>query len=219
MFALLRAEVDDRFLLIQQILNTLGHIETDSSFPPDVPRTLKGLVFVQLYAVYEHCVCNAVQAALRSVNRQALSLRELRHELLAMALDDGCKSLSNCGTERMWPVRVMLLGKSRSAEAAEIPENLFPADGSHYRIGQLRTIWTLFGMASPEVPDNRLIGRIDELVELRNGIAHGRLRAEEVGRRFSLNDLQDRFVDTGEICRHVLSELEAHVSDPAALRA
>jgi hypothetical protein len=77
------------------------------AFPEAVPRLLKGLVFVQPYAVYEHCIVAGVQVALRQVNASGLILRELRPELLSIVLD------------------------------------------------------------------NRLIGRISEIVELRNGIAHG----------------------------------------------
>jgi hypothetical protein len=219
LFAALRVEVDARLLVIQQSLAALGRIEGDASFQPEVAKTLKGLAFVQLYAVYEHCVWTAVQAALKGVNASGLLLRELRHELLSMALDDNCKSLGSCGPERTWDVRLKLMGRTRGDEVVQAPEGLFPVDGSHYRIGQLRTIWSVFGMASPQVPADRLIGRIEELVELRNGIAHGRMRAEDVGSRFSLQDLADRYGDTRDLCHHIIKELETHVSDATHLRA
>jgi hypothetical protein len=219
MFLALRDEVESRLLLIQQSLAALARIEGDATFPPEVSKSLKGLTFVQLYAVYEHCVSSAVQVALRGLNSTGLALRELRHELLSLALDDHCKSLAACGPDRTWEVRMALMSRTRSVERVQAPETLFPADGSHYRIGQLRTIWALFGIGTPHVPDGRLIGRIDELVELRNGIAHGRMRAEEVGGRFSLQDLESRHSDTAQICRHVIGALEAHLADPGQLRA
>jgi hypothetical protein len=219
MFPAIRQEVERRLLLIQQSLAALAKIESEGSFPPDVSRCLKGLTFVQLYAVYEHCVSSAVQAALREVNASRIALCDLRHELLCLALDDTCRSLEDCRPNRTWKARLILMGKSRSREPARAPEGLFPADGTHFRIDQLRTIWALFGIGAPEVPDNRLIGRIAELVELRNGITHGRLRAEEVGSGVSVQDLESRCADTADICMHVIGSLEEHVTDPGHLRA
>src|SRR6266545_1050753 len=204
MFSALRNEVDSRLHLIQQSLLALARIEAETIFPPEVSRCLKGLTFVQLYAVYEHCVTESVQAALRGVNASGLALRDLRHELLSLVLDDNCKSLAACGPDRTWEVRMNLMRQTRSFEPVRAPEALFPADGTHYRSAQLRTIWSLFGISAPHVPDNRLIGRIDELVDFRNAIAHGRMRAEEVGSRFSLQDLESKRADTAAICQYIM---------------
>jgi hypothetical protein len=90
-------------------------------------------------------------------------------------------------------------------------DDLFPSDGSHYRIAQLRTIWKIFSVGAPVVPEPRLIGRVEELVENRNAISHGRRTPEEVGGRYSVQDIADRVDDTNAICSHVLVALESHV--------
>jgi len=218
-FAALRNEVDIRLLAVQQSLIAIARVEADAAFPADVSKTLKGLVFVQLYAVYEYCVTTSVQTGIRAVNSSNLALRDLRHELLSLALDDGCRSLADCGASRTWDVRLNLMARTRSSDPVQAPETVFPADGTHYRVGQLSTIWSLFGIVEPCVPDNRFIGRIDELVELRNGIAHGRMTAEDVGSRFSLTDLQSRHGDTKALCEHVVTVVEGHVTDIARLKA
>lgn len=218
MFLALRNEIESRLLIVQESLAALSRIEDDSAYSPTVSKCLKGLTFVQLYAVYEHCVTSAVQCAIRGLNASGLTLRELRHELLSLALDANCRSLTACGVDRTWEVRIKLMRLTRSADPVSAPETVFPADGSHFRGTQLQTLWELFGIVGPHVPHNRLIGRIEELVELRNGIAHGRMRAEDVGGRFSIGDLRVRHSDTAEICWHLIGALEAHVSDPVRLR-
>src|SRR5438552_1861906 len=132
MFPALRNEVDGRLLLIQQSLAVLGRMEGEAMYPPEVSRCLKGLIFVQFYAVYEYCVSGAVQAALRGVNASGLALRDLRYELLFLALDDTCKSLAACGPDRIWETRMALMSRTRSLDPVRAPETLFPADGTHY---------------------------------------------------------------------------------------
>jgi len=60
------------------------------------------------------------------------------------------------------------------------------------------------------VPENRLLGRIEEMVENRNAITHGRRTPEDVGRGYSRLDIEERFTDLRRICEHVLGSLETH---------
>jgi hypothetical protein len=91
-------------------------------------------------------------------------------------------------------------------------DSRFPGDGSHYRVGQVETIWKIFGIAGEPVPHPRLIGRIDELVSKRNAIAHGRETAHEVGRRFSPDEMATRIVDTDLIATHILDLMEQRLA-------
>ncbi len=76
----------------------------------------------------------------------------------------------------------------------------------------METIWKLFGVTAPVVPDKRLIGRISELVQYRNEIAHGRTSAEDVGRRFTVKEIGKRIKDTKFICLYLIKILEVHCS-------
>jgi hypothetical protein len=110
-----------------------------------------------------------------------------------------------------------LFKKVDSASTFDVCDDLFPFDGSHFRFQQLETIWALFGLAVPIVTANRMMGRIDELVEHRNAIAHGRATAEEVGRRFSVGDIEGRINDTQDIYIHLISSMQLHCSNAANL--
>jgi len=202
---------------MQVTLRYVGGVEADQSAPLDVVRALKGLAFVQLYAIYEYAVVQSVIAANRTVSSHKIAHSALRHSLLPLALDSECKSLADCGPSREWDVRRGLMAGSRASDPAAITDTLFPSDGSHFRRRQLNTIWELFGLDSSIVPEPRLLGRIDELVEKRNSVAHGRESAESVGARFSLSDLEARLVDIATVCRHVIESLDSHVSEPRNL--
>ena len=208
MFAAVINELGSRLLAAELLTKTIAELEESRS---DAAVLLKGLAFVQMYSIYEFTVRGSVQATLSSLRASAAPAAKIRHEALSLVLDSSLSSAAQAGPARLWECRIDLLGRARSPDSAtEFPDSLFPADGSHYRIRQLHTIWRVFGIGAPVVPDARLQGRIEEMVENRNAVAHGRRTADDVGRRYSLADIKDRMRDLGQICEHVLATLETH---------
>ena len=177
-----------------------------------IASACKGLELVQLYATYEYAVRSAVQATLAALRATGVGIRNLRRDLLALVLESHWDSASNSGRPHVWDSRIALITNVDSREpTTSLRDDLFPSDGSHYRVNQLRTIWKIFSLTAPVVPDPRLIGRIEELVENRNAISHGRRTPEELGGRYSWQGIASRVDDTDAISRHVLGVLEAHV--------
>lgn len=174
---------------------------------------MKGLIFVQLYAAYEYAVRESVLASFAVVDGHALPLNAIRRGVLTLALDAEFMSLASLGRRTSWDRRLQLLEKAASPEAAKLQGIEFPDDGSHYRPGQLETIWKLMGIPAPIVPQLKHLGRIVELVDNRNAIAHGRFTADEIGSRYSGDDIQQRIEDVQEICIHVVQAIEDHCCD------
>lgn len=217
MFAQVSARIADRCLSAQKLVALIESLETASN-----PATAmcKGLAFVQLYSTYEYSVRASVQATLQELRAAGLEIRALRRELLALILEPHWESASSSGRARVWESRMGLIAQVDSSElTSEVRDDFFPADGSHYRVRQLQTIWRLFAIAEPVVPDPRYLGRIEELVENRNAISHGRLTAEEVGRRYSRQEIHDRMVDADTIANYVVRVLESHFRGGGMLAA
>ena len=182
--------------------------------------TSRGLLFVQLYGAYEYAVGASVQAALSYIQTQFLSCNDLKRSLLSLILAPEWGSAKTVGPREVWKARCRLMDRLNDISPLSNLQSagLFPSDGSHYRRSQLETIWNVFGIAGPIVPQQRLLGRIDELVETRNAVAHGRQTAREVGGRHSDQDMQDRIADTYLIARHVIDRLDTHCSTGGLLR-
>ena len=210
MFATVLGEIADRHLSSQRTVALIKSLEETSQVP--LASACKGLAFVQLYATHEYSVRSAVQATLMALCKAGVEIRSLRRDLLSLVLDSHWKSASHSGRERVWDSRLALIASIDSVElTSTLRDDLFPTDGSHYRIQQLDTIWKIFSVSAPVVPERRLIGRIEELVENRNAISHGRFTPEEVGSRYSVQDIADRVEDTNAIAGHIVSSLESHV--------
>ena len=189
--------------------------------PPLIPHAetaAKGLMFVQLYAIYEFTVCGVVRAAWQEINRRGATLSSIRLEMLGVALDAELTAALECGVGRTWEKRMALFRRVSSTDNATFRDDLFPADGSHYRVKQLQTIWDLLGIPGHPLPRMPLIGLIDlELVEHRNAIAHGRKTAEEVGRSYSISDIHQKIDHTQDVCMHIIATTQTHCSNPANL--
>lgn len=173
--------------------------------------TCRGLLFVELYGTYEYTVTRVVQAALDTMRRESLSYGDMRRSVLAVVLDAQFDSAAKSGRDRLWEQRMALLeAVDDDGPPAEFRDDVFPSDGSHYRVRQLATIWQVLGIASPVVPDGRFVGRINELVENRNAIAHGRRTAREVGGRYTISEMEKRISDTETITYYVIDTVETH---------
>lgn len=157
-----------------------------------------------------------MQATLAGLRSTAVTYSAMRPSVLSLALSSDWDSVAAAGRKVMWERRISLIESiCYGGVATNLPDTLFPADGSHYRTKQLHTIWAVLGITEPVVPENRLLGRIDELVENRNAICHGRRTAREVGRGYSRADIETRIRDTELICSHVIGTLSAHLDSGA----
>ena len=210
MFATVSAEIAARHLSSQRTVALIESLEEKSQMV--LASACKGLIFVQLYATYEYSVSSAVQATLVALRTAGVEIRTLHRDLLALVLNSHWDSAANSKRSRVWDSRMALLSSIDSDElTSTLRDDLFPSDGSHYRIQQLHTIWKIFSVSGPVVSEPRLIGRIEELVENRNAISHGRRTSEEVGSRYSWQEIAKRVNDTDAIAGHIVSRLESHV--------
>ena len=216
MFAAVLGEALARLSTVKQRVRAIRGQEL-STGGDAVSRSAKGLVFVENYAVYEYVVVRCVDAVTQTLNRRSLELGDLRPEILALVLDPEFMSIAE-NSRRVWQRRAGLMRRVRSRDVAQIRDGLFPSDGSHFRCEQLETVWTLFGVGEPVVPDRRLMGRIDEMVEHRNAIAHGRDAPESVGGRYSVDEIEARVDDIEIVCTHVVSTLAEYCMLPGAFR-
>ena len=208
MFKAARMQVASRILDGQKFLSVAA---ASSNSQADVAATCRGLLFIQLYGAYEYAVTTTVQAALDMIMQQSLGYGQLRRELLALVLDPKWRSAGQVGAKGLWDSRLALIeAMNDTTPIIDLDNKLFPRDGSHYRFRQLETIERVFGFKSPILPESRLIGRIHELVEKRNAIAHGRNTAREVGARFTNGDMESRVADTNTIAQHVIDSMENH---------
>jgi hypothetical protein len=216
MWSDLRTDVADRILASRRFFRAACR-RVGSTHTTQARTTAKGLMFVQLYSIYEFTVTSVVRAAIDEMKRRPTPINTIRLELLGIALHPELSAVTDCSVRKMWRTRIELFRRVECPDIINIPDDTFPNDGSHFRPQQIETIWELFGITAPIVPHSYLIGRITEMVGHRNEIAHGRTTADEIGRRFSVRDISKRISDTKKICLYLIKTMELHCSNAANL--
>jgi hypothetical protein len=194
-----------------QFLRSITKISRRSAVRPSFSAA-KGFFFVHLYGVYEYTVASALRETIRVINRSGVTLVDCRPSLLSLALDGQCESLSFSGRSTSWAKRVALFERARSADSVAINDSLVPTDGRNLQLAQLQSIWTAFSIQDPVLPDIRLRGTLEELVDKRNAIAHGRETAAGVGRRFTVQDLDARYRAVNRLCSHIVATFDEYLN-------
>lgn len=202
------AESAARLVEVRLYLQLIDNVSlTPRGFTREL-TSAKGLFFVHLYGTYEYTVTAAVQESLRHINQGKSKIVDCHPVFLSMALDPECRSLVDVGPDKTWDRRRVLFRRINSSEEVAVAETLMPTSGGNPKYEHLCSIWETFCIREPVVPRPLLIGRIKELVDSRNAIAHGRESASAVGSRFTPAELHTRYADISEVCSHVIQAFE-----------
>lgn len=108
-----REEVADRILASKEFFR--GASRRGIVFSRSKTMT-KGLMFVQLYAIYEFTVVTIVQNAINELNSKCISINTLRRELLGLALHTELSSIADCGYKKVWDARLELFQRIDSSD-------------------------------------------------------------------------------------------------------
>ncbi|MEU8431274.1 hypothetical protein [Micromonospora sp. NPDC048887] len=99
-------------------------------------------------------------------------------------------SIADSGKRKLWKASGPgVVAALSSRPARELNKDLFPDDGSFMKRSQVKLFCELFDLGNPAPVLREVWERIDTVVDERNGIAHGRLTPEEVGRRYSHGEM------------------------------
>lgn len=178
--------------------------ETHPSPSPGVPglptaisREAKGFVFVLLFGAYENLMYTLTRSLLEEALKMRVSNRRLQPGLRAFALAASAKSIRALSDKRIYSH-----GLPKLVEAADpggrvctIDPNSFPIDGSFMKSSQIILWCKLFEIPDPHLILHRTWRLIDAVVAQRNGIAHGRLTADQVGRDYSETEVRQLIAD------------------------
>jgi sulfur transfer complex TusBCD TusB component (DsrH family) len=205
-------EVSHRFAEVQTLLQSIRRGETSEDvLERDQVRIMKGLFFVLLYAQFEKSVNLIVDRACLLINSDKVKNANVVPIMHAAVSDAYFRSVINIGPTRKWRSRRELLLRLTSDEIAEIPDGVFAAELQNVWCSTLREIFAIFGIEEDIVPQARYIGYIDEIVDKRNSVAHGRETPSVVGASLVLHDLEVRYQAIYETTIHIMDVFKQYV--------
>ncbi len=214
----IHSSVDPRLAEVQKVLALIKKLESLATTDHDPASAesaaiLRGLFFVHLYGALEHAISLSVQVLLQEMTKAAIPYRRFEHNLHAVVLDDHFRSLADSGLKPRWPKRRELLAKQISAEPCSLNDTVFHDQLQNIWFKTLQAIFEYLCIQRDAVPEERMRGYIDEIVENRNAIAHGRQSAHGVGRRITSSDLDERLDAVIRVIDYVLSCFEEYLQN------
>jgi hypothetical protein len=209
MFAPLKSEVESRFSRIESFFKDTQYFKGDSA------QIAKGIVFVQVYAAYEYTVTSVFRSALDAIMSHKVPTESLTPYLLAVFLDPQIHSVQDSSATAEWQSRFRLFEMACSKAPAHVGNTVFPKDGSHFRHSQLRLMFDILGIKRFPVQRRRHLGRINEVVDNRNAVAHGGETAEDVGRRYSRTEILHAIRQMRSVCLLLVSAIKTRCAIPS----
>ena len=196
----------DRFTAVEQ------HFRK-SPARSDVGQTAKGLVFVQVYGIYEYTARSMMRLAIAEIAACGHSFSDLRPSLLALFLDPELSAVRDAGEAKVWAKRLRLIERLLSDDPITAVDAT-PHDGANFKHSQIEMILRVLGVRRAMTLRKRHLFKIDELVSNRHRIAHGEETALEVGRRYSRQDILNHMRLMQKICLRLIFIVSEHCSDP-----
>ena len=182
-----RSELQKR---VDSIRAVLAATHSPATGTTDISREARGLVIVLLYASYENLLTSLCRSLLEAAVQLRVGNRRLKPGLKVFAVFDHLQAATDVTPSRIWRGGGLeIVDAITHPRSCTIDVSTFPSDGSHMKRGQLATFCTLFSLGEPGPVLREIWNRLDTIVDERNGIAHGRLTADEVGRNYSVQEL------------------------------
>lgn len=202
-----------RLIEVKGILDHIKDNAPDAPIPfPSSLTTMKGLFYIHIYGAFEYTVTATVQRTINLLNQTNVKIKDCKPILYSLILNSECDSLYNA-TSSKWNKRRDLFNKIEGNSEISISSDLFPTDGKNIRYAQLESIWTTFGIELPILNESSIGGRIKDIVDNRNAIAHGNSSASDIGSRVSLSDLYRRYDEISGYCSYIINVFENYMND------
>lgn len=183
-FITVRSNARNRFNEAQVYLNHIISLEPKNPLLPASLelKIMRGLFQVHLYAALEKTINEIVEQALRDISSRRVKNSHFIIEFNAISLYNKLKSLKDSGHDKFFPKATeIFLGLSDKSTAA-ISETIFSSALQNVWAKTIEEVINSFGIKGYTIGvSERAV--INELVEKRNSVAHGRESASVIGER------------------------------------
>lgn len=184
-----RDELDRRLDAVRCIVNATHPTPPGA---PDAGREIRGLAIVLLFASYENLLKSLCRQLLEVATSLRVGNRRLRKGFRLFAVHNLIQSATVVPKDKLWKsAGPRLLDSASETKSCSINTSLFPDDGSFMKSSQVILFCDIFELGDPGPILKEVWDRLDTIVKERNGIAHGGLTPEEVGRNYSFAEIQN----------------------------
>jgi hypothetical protein len=214
---------DARLAEVRKLLAHIKRLEATASAERDsvsaeAAMVLRGLFVVQLYGVLEYAMTLSVQVLLQEITRLGVPFMHFEQHLFTVALDSEFRSIVDSGWNSKFAKRKNLLQKQVSGSPCTMNDTVFHDQLQNIWFGTLKNVFECLCIPAEPVPERRIKGYIDEIVDARNEVAHGRSSATMVGRTKSSAELEERMNAIAHLIDYIIMSFDSYLTNREFVR-
>ncbi|WP_397443989.1 MAE_28990/MAE_18760 family HEPN-like nuclease [Pseudomonas chlororaphis] len=207
-----KGQITDRF---REVRMFLSFIKTQESM--DVPpvdsievKILRGLYYVQLYGALEQSLNDAAESFLQALSELKLCNNDFSLAILPTVMNSHFKSLSEVQGQKRWKKRVDFISAIANGDLSKIENTVFSPLFQSSEVEVISNVMSYIGINSDPLRESEDRFYVDEVVQKRHQVAHGRVSPVIVGSRGRSDDLEFRLEAVWRIVELVIEMLDEH---------
>jgi hypothetical protein len=212
-----RQEAATRFLEVQTFLSAIKALEGGTAHTTEL-NARKGLFLVLLYGAFEYSMNRTFTEATMIINNHNVEYNHVSTPLYALALDPQLTSCAAVGPDLRWKRRAELFDKQVSADHVELLDGAFLPQLENVWAHTIAKMFNVFGITLQPLYDPKVRQYINQVVEKRNAVAHGREAASAVGQAYTTGDLQNLLDELSRQAQYIFAAFEGHITAKAFVK-
>lgn len=177
----------------------------------------RGLYYVHLYSALEKAVNEVIEHTILLIKSQDVKNKHFKTTFNVISLNSKMQSFKSCGYKDYFKRSIEVFQGVNSEERFEISNTIFSQSLQNIWFETLQQILNSFGASQLNV-EARVSFTIDEVVEKRNAVAHGRETPVVVGERYRANILRAKTQDIQLVVDMFIDSFETYISERAYIQ-
>lgn len=208
-FSIVRSNTRERFSEVFVNLSFIESNEEGGAASVEV-KILRGLFYVHLYSALEKAVNETVEQTILLVKKDDVKNKHYKNIFNVISLNSKMQAFKQCKNKSYFSKSADVFESLESEESYELNDTVFSESLQNIWYKTLQEAIRSFG-ASPIPVDPRVRLTIDEVVEKRNAVAHGRETPVSVGERHRVEILRTKAQEIQLVVEQFISTFEDYV--------
>ena len=200
-----RSRFHENALFLNYITSLEPRLITD---PVNVEvKIMRGLFYVQLYASLEKTVNEIIENTLIHIGTKSVQFKHYTSPFYSISLVDKLKSFKDSGHSNFFKKAFEVFSESSSSNVPSLNESVFANNLQNIWTNTVIEVCNSFGIKELSITP-RVRATIDEIVDKRNAVAHGRESAVVIGERHRTDVLRTKMEIIITFCDHLIDAFE-----------
>lgn len=208
-FSIIRGNSRERF---SEVFINLSFIELHEGLNPSSVevKIMRGLFYVHLYSALEKAINETIEQTILLVKEDAVINKHYKNNFNVISLNSKMQAFKDCSNKNYFSKSAEIFESITADECFELNNTVFSENLQNIWCNTIQEAVRSFG-ANPISIEPRVRLTIDEVVEKRNAVAHGRETPVLVGERHRTTVLRVKTQEVQLVVEQFISTFEDYI--------